>query len=123
MRKNRRQANQHPQANKIGIFLAKGEHGPVASATLTGNLVNISRRGAKLSLPQILDNRTHLAYTAMESKELILHLVLHHSIDQTITIPTRPAWFNRNLSEHLAPFQLGVEFIQPLHTKQLAFFI
>jgi hypothetical protein len=119
MRKERRHSKRYPCTHKIGIFLAKGEHGTVESATLTGNLVNISSQGAELSLPQILDNRTHLAYTAMESQELLLHLILYYGADQTITVPTEPVWFNRNLSEPLTPFRLGVKFRQPLQTEQL----
>lgn len=122
MLRDRRQSKRHPCTNHVGIFLAKGEHGPVESATLTGNLIDISSHGAGLSLPQILDGRIHLAYTAMESNDLILHVMLYHDKEQNIILPTKPVWFNRSLSEHLTPFRLGVEFSTPLLAEQLDLF-
>lgn len=119
----RRKSKRHPCTAKIGIFLAQGEQGVQASATLSGNLIDLSLHGAGLILPQILDHQTHLAYAAMESKELILHLELYHGEDKKIIVPTKPAWFNRSLSEHLTPFRLGVEFIQHLLPEQIKLII
>jgi c-di-GMP-binding flagellar brake protein YcgR len=73
----RRQDKRHPCTSRIGIFLAKGEHAVQETNILSGNLIDISLHGAGMSLPQILDKRVHLAYAAMESKELILHIVFH----------------------------------------------
>ncbi len=123
MIKERRKAKRHPCNAKIGIFLAKGEYGTLTSATLIGNLIDLSLDGAGLLLPQILDHRIHLAYTAMESKKLILHLELYHGESEKILLPTKPVWFNRSLSKHLSPFQLGVEFTQNLLPEQLKLFI
>lgn len=119
----RRQDKRYPCVHRVSIFLAKGEHGKPTTATLTGNLIDISLTGAGLSLPEILDDQTHLAYTAMESTELLLHVVLKHGDGQEIILPAQPAWFNRSLSEHLTPFRLGVQFIEALQPEQLALFI
>ncbi len=122
MQKERRKTKRYPCTDKVGIFLARGEHGSRESATLTGHLFEISSQGAGLSLPQILDSRTHLAYTAMESKDIILHVILYHNPEQEIIIPATPIWFNRSLSEHLTPFKLGVEFIETLTNEQMRYF-
>ncbi len=115
----RRQNKRHPCTGKIGIFLAEGEYGAQKSAILTGNLIDISMKGAGLSLPEILDGRVHLAYTAMESRELLLHIILYCPGGKEITLPAKPDWFNRSLSAHLTPFSLGVRFISPLKSEQL----
>lgn len=115
----RRQNKRHPCTSKIGIFLAEGEYGTQKSAILTGNLIDISMKGAGLSLPEILDGRVHLAYTAMESRELLLHIILYCPDGKKIIIPVKPDWFNRSLSEHLTPFRLGVKFISLLKPEQL----
>ncbi len=120
MTKERRKEKRHPCTSKIAIFLAKGANAAPESGILAGNLIDISLNGAGLSLPQILDKRVHLAYTAMESKELILHVILHHGTEQRVIIPVKPAWFNRTLSENMTPFRLGVEFTEPLSDKLLA---
>lgn len=120
MTRERRHEKRHPCTGRVGIYLAKGEHGSPATAVLPGILIDLSLNGAGLSLPQILDKRVHLAYTAMESKELILHLILYHGKDHEIILPAKPAWFNRSLSEPLTPFRLGVEFTQGLRAEQLA---
>lgn len=119
----RRQNKRHPSTYKVGIFLARGEHGSAQSATLAGNLVDISAKGATLSLPEILDGQNHLAYTAMGSSSLILHVKLTHHNGQELLLPAKPIWFNRSLSEHLTPFKLGIEFITPLSKEQLAPFL
>ena len=115
----RRKGRRYAYNGKVGIFLAKGEGTPPKSAILTGNLIDISLHGAGLSLPEILDGRVHLAYTAMESSEMILHIILYYKDGQEVILPAKPAWFNRSLSEHLTPFRLGVEFSHPLLPEQL----
>ena len=119
MKRERRHGTRQPCKNNVGIYLARAEDGSPCSAVLPGNIIDISPLGARLSLPQIFDRRVHLVYTAMESQELILHIVVHHSNGQESFTPVKPIWFNRRSADSLSPFRLGVEFTPPLRAEQL----
>jgi PilZ domain len=113
----RRREDREPCPPEIGVFLTRCSNGAVASPVFQGVLTSISRHGAGIALAEIMVDRTHLAYGPMESDTLQLNIVFSSQDQDTpITLPVRPIWLNREQSEGLPPFRLGVEFLEPLTT-------
>lgn len=115
----RRNEKRQTASIRAGIYLSEGKDGPAISPVLNGQLMSISRRGAGIALPEIMTDRTHLAFEAMDSKTLLLIITLQLDNRESIVLPAKPIWFNKMTHKHFPPFRIGLKFLEPLTLKEL----
>ena len=109
----------YPCHGRAGLFLYNSNKGQAATATLFGQLRDISLFGAGLELPAILVDRTHLVYAPQENSNLLLQLAIPMAEEQTFTFACQMRWYDKNLDNEIYPFLLGVEFTYPITTQEL----
>ncbi|MDW7771603.1 MAG: PilZ domain-containing protein [Desulfobulbaceae bacterium] len=103
----------------VGVFLSEGKNGPAITPSFQGQLLNISRRGADIALDEIMYDRTHLALAPMESKLVVLNVVLPaEDVDNPLTVSALPVWFDKKFDTELPPFRIGLHFTEILTSKQ-----
>ena len=97
----------------IKLSLRNGPDGPLLAGPTAGKLVNISARGAGITLAKkIFIDNYHLFYSPRDNPEYILYLELNLSGNDNryVSIPVRPVWLDRIQSETPHEFAMGVEF-------------
>jgi hypothetical protein len=98
----------------VTLILRDKKNMLVLAAPVSGKLVDISRRGARRSIPQIRVGSHHLFYACSDDSAKIIHLeVVDREKGEKLVIPAHPVWFNHILSGAAKHFELGLEFLIP----------
>lgn len=86
----------------------------VLADPVPGELVNISRCGARLSLPQIRTGSHHFFYACNDDPDKVIHLEARNREEgEKLVIPAHPVWFDHVFSGPTKHFELGLEFLVP----------
>ena len=105
----------------VTLILRDTKNMLVLAAPVSGKLVDISRRGARLSIPQIRAGNHHLFYACSDDSAKIIHLeVVDREKGEKLVIPAHPVWFNHVLSGSTKHFELGLEFLVPPKDPKIA---
>jgi len=97
----------------IELSLYDADKGEGLTAPSSGIMYNISREGAVLELPAVINQGKHLFFAPLESDSVTFRLTVYHSRDnqaENIELLAKPVWFNRNQDEESRSFLIGVEF-------------
>lgn len=120
LRRDKRVATDLP----IGLVLRDGVDGPVLAGPAKGLLNDVSLYGVRFTVPEIHIDQYHIFYSCHDNPSLIIFLEIADPADddKTFSIPLRPVWFDRILSEESRekPFQVGGEFIIGPGSEQVA---
>ncbi|MCD6387920.1 MAG: PilZ domain-containing protein [Desulfobulbaceae bacterium] len=106
----------------ISLFLRDEESSRVLSGSQIGTLVDISKGGACLRLPGVFSDGHHLFYAPLDSPGQSLYLEfpsLSNEPDKVFVLQVRPVWLDRDFSDNLMPFRMGVAFLEELSKKML----
>lgn len=88
----------------ISIVVRDGIRGTIKSGPLSGRIINISKHGACLLMPQVVSKSYHLFHSTRQDDSAFLELrgTIQQCPDK-LRIPARPVW--------LKAFNMGVEFL------------
>lgn len=98
--------------------------GRLQAGPVPARLKDLSRHGAQLEVARVRTDNRHLFFP-QEDPPLVLHIVLHIELptsaieSPTLSIPVHPFWLNRDFSEDIMPFRLGVKFLPDAGNKRL----
>lgn len=97
------------------IIRANDDDDPLASGE--GRISDISRHGLRLTVAQAKVGEYHLFYSFHDRPGPTVYLTGPNQAAEgkelpEFTLPVRPVWFDRLLSQPDKPFQLGMEFLQ-----------
>jgi len=105
----------------VKVILRDITSGANLAEPLTGTIDDISAHGIRITVPRVRVGGHHLFYhfTDSEHKAIVLEFTLDAESPETISFRVRPVWFDHLLSKPDKPFQLGMEFIEPVDQENL----
>jgi hypothetical protein len=114
MGKKNRRAKRFKVSQEITIFLRDTKKKLFLADPVLGNLIDISRYGARLSVPSICAGNCHLFYACNDDPAKIIHLeVRDRDEGERLVIPANPVWFDHVVSGPARHFEIGMEFLVP----------
>ena len=111
----RRLAKRYKTEEKVRLFLRDKAGSQRLTEPVAANLVDISQTGAGIRLAQVVVDRNHIFYAALELPDKVLCLefpLITSEADEPFIIPVRPIWLDRDLEDQQSPFRIGVEFME-----------
>lgn len=103
----------------VAMVLRGRETGEVICGPLAGDIVDISKYGARLFMEQIRVDAFHLFYTPRDQATCALFLEGTIPGADFFSVPVWPIWFDRIILEEAKPFHMGVEFLLHPHDDQV----
>ena len=99
---------------RIGIRLQESKSGVFMPGLRSCVMVNISRGGVCLVLSQMLLERKHLFFSALDSDQYNLVLLIDNpeSSEQSFAIPARSVWMDSCHYENAPAFKIGLCFFE-----------
>jgi len=93
----------------VDLFLTDSKGQELASP-IKVELENLSFSGGSVALPSMKADGLHLFYACQDQEDYCLVLRFADSKSRRYSITCRPAWFNKELDEEPAFYQLGLAF-------------
>ena len=95
--------------------MREGADGPILAGPVKGFLNDVSLYGARFTVQQIHIGQYHIFYACHDNPSLVVSLEINDPTisDKVFSVPLKPVWFDRLLSEEMSvkPFQVGAEFL------------
>ncbi len=105
----------------VTLSLRDTKHRLMLANPVSGNLVDISLCGARLSVPHIRTGNYHLFYACNDDPDKVIDLeVIDQEEGGRLIIPAHPVWFDHVLSSPTKHFELGMEFLLPPEDPNIA---
>lgn len=105
------------------VSLNQGENGPRLSREVDCRIVDFSRQGAGIRVSEVIIDKYHLFFAALESEDIVLHLDIelqNNGSPRLFSVNAQPVWFDRVLdSTSTKPFKMGVRFFKDLSEDDL----
>lgn len=98
----------------VTLILRDSYDGKTLAGPTQAKITDISNFGTRLHVEQIRIDNFHLFYASQDDPAHILYMEINEGSEgNPITIPLRPIWFDRLISDDssLNPFEIGAEFM------------
>lgn len=89
------------------------DNGQEFAGPIKVELENLSFEGGSVVLPDMKADGFHLFYSCHDRDDRFLVLRFVDQKSRRYAISCKPAWFNKEMDEEPAYYQLGLEFLEP----------
>jgi len=111
MTQDKRKSNRHNRFLPISLQAINSNTSEVIAGPYQGRVLNISRHGVCLYMPQIASNSFHMFHSIKENDIMCLQLTINIQPEIiNCKIPGQPVWMNSFREGDIHAFKIGIEF-------------
>jgi len=102
------------------VTVQNRDRGTILTSPFSGHITNISKQGACLFLPKVMEGSFHIFHSTREDEQLSLLLdITIPPDDKHFSFNAVPVWFDLLQNEQHREFKIGVEFAPVAEDPQM----